>query len=225
VPLRQALERALEHNVAWLARRTSRLGTIDAEAAPFVPLVARLRDALVSRPVVTDGGVLEGSLAALADLGAPTELLTACGAVARMNTALALAAAAEDSGHDVVALEEAYARMGEALGLSWLYATVTITAADPHWVQLAKAALRDELSALTVALATDVVSEGGLERWTRSHRDALSRTAAAYAGLADGRDPDVSMLTVGVQILRDLCHSVGLVGEARRRPGRRGATG
>lgn len=214
VPLRQALERALEHNVAWLVRRTSRLGPIEAEAASFEHSVARLREALVSRPAVPDAPSLGGSLAVLADLGAPAELLTACAAVAQMNAALGLAAAAEDSGHDVVALEEVYARVGEALGLSWLYATVTITSADPHWVQLAKAALRDELSAITVAIATDVVTEGGLDRWTHVHRGELTRTAAAYAGLADSTELDVSMLTVGVQILRDLCHSIGLGGRS-----------
>jgi glutamate dehydrogenase len=224
VPLRHALERALEHNVAWLARRTSGLGPIDAEAASFEHSVGRLREALSCRPAATDDPSLEESLAALAKLSAPAELLTACRAVARMNAALGLAAAAEDSGHDVVALEEVYARVGEALGLSWLYATVTITSADPHWVQLAKAALRDELSALTVAIATDVVTQGGLTRWTHVHRHELARAAAAYAGLADSTEPDVSMLTVGVQILRDLCHSVGLVGEARRRNGGRGAS-
>ena len=101
---------------------------------------------------------------------------------------------------------------------------MTITSADPHWVQLAKAALRDELSAVTVAIATDVVTEGGLARWSHVHRDELARTAAAYAGLAGSADPDVSMLTVGVQILRDLCHSVGLVGLVRRRNGRRAAS-
>lgn len=218
VPLRQALERALEHNVAWLVRRTSRLGPIEAEAASFEHSVARLREALVSRPAVPDAPSLGGSLAVLADLGAPAELLTACAAVAQMNAALGLAAAAEDSGHDVVALEEVYARVGEALGLSWLYATVTITSADPHWVQLAKAALRDELSAITVAIATDVVTEGGLDRWTHVHRGELTRTAAAYAGLADSTELDVSMLTVGVQILRDLCHSIGLGGRSAGMP-------
>jgi glutamate dehydrogenase len=222
VPLRQALERALEHNVAWLVRRKSRLGPIDTEAAAFERSVVRLREAMTARPPVADGSPLDRSLTALADLGAPAELLTACGAVAQMNAALGLAAAAADSGHDVIALEEVYARVGEALGLSWLYATVTITSADPHWVQLAKAALRDELSALTVAIATDVVTEGGLARWTHAHRDELARADAAYAGLADSTDLDVSMLTVGVQILRDLCHSAWLEAGPRRRNGRKG---
>ncbi|WP_342748917.1 NAD-glutamate dehydrogenase domain-containing protein [Nocardioides gansuensis] len=212
VPLRQALERALEHNVVWLVRRKSKLGPVDAEVAVFEPAVARLRGAMAARPPMADGSPLEGSLSTLAGLGASTDLLTACGAVARMQDALALAAAAADSGHDVIALEEVYARIGETLGLSWLYATMPITSADPHWVQLAKAALRDEVAALTTTIATDVIAVGGLARWTRENNDALARARAAYAGLAGSTEVDVAMLTVGVQILRDLCHAVGADG-------------
>ena len=83
-----------------------------------------------------------------------------------MQAALALASAATDSGFDVVDLETGLRRIGQTLGLSWLYATITISSADPHWVQLAKAALRDELAALTVAIATDVLGAGGLSAWT-----------------------------------------------------------
>jgi glutamate dehydrogenase len=76
-------------------------------------------------------------------------------------------------------------------------------------VQLAKAALRDELAALTISIATNVLAAGGLATWTREHEDALARARSAYAGLAGSGDVDVAMLTVGVQVLRDLCHAVG----------------
>jgi len=212
VPLRHALERTLEHNVAWLVRRKSTLGPIDAEVASFQQAVARLREAMAARPPRADGSPLDTCLTALAGLGAPPELLTACGAVARMQDALGLAAAAADSGHDVVDLENVYAKIGETLGLSWLYAAIPITSADPHWVQLAKASLRDELAALTIAVATDVIAVGGLAQWTGVHRDALARARAAYQGLAGSTEVDVAMLTVGVQILRDLCRSVDAPG-------------
>ena len=211
IPVRQALERTLEHNVAWLVRRKSRLGAIDAETAVFRSAVARLRAAMAAQPPVQTGSSLDRDLHALAEVGAPAELLVSCRAVSRMQGALALATAAADSGFDVVDLDRAYASTGEALGLSWLYDSITITLADPHWVQLAKAALRDELSALTVAVATDVLAAGSMEVWTREHRDALARAGAAYAGL-DSTEVDVAMLTVGVQVLRDLCHAVGVRG-------------
>jgi glutamate dehydrogenase len=129
-----------------------------------------------------------------------------------MQAALPLAAAAEDSGFDVVDLQMTCAVAEETLGLTWLYATIPITPADSHWVQLAKAALRDELTALTVAIATDVLAANGLNEWTRKNHDALSRARSAYAGLAGSTDIDVAMLTVGVQVLRDLCHAVGARG-------------
>lgn len=209
IPVRGALERALEYNASWLVRRSSRLGAITDEAAVYAPTVARLRKALAARPHVAAGSPLDGGLSALAGLGAPEGLVTGCRVTARLQAALALASAADESGIEVVELERTYARVGDTLGLSWLYATIPIAAADPHWVQLAKAALRDELSALTVAIATDVVATGGLAVWTREHEDALGRAQAAYEGLAGGGDVDVAMLTVGVQVLRDLCHAVG----------------
>jgi glutamate dehydrogenase len=160
------------------------------------------------RPADT-GPPLGESLAALADLGASSDLLTGCHAVSRMQVALGLASAAIESGFDVVDLETTYAEIGKTLGLSWLYATIPISQLDPHWVQLAKAALRDELAALTVTIATEVLAAGGLAAWTSDHMDALERTRSTYAGLAGSNDVDVAMLTVGVQVLRDLCHAVG----------------
>ena len=207
--VRHALERALEYNASWLVRRNSRLAAIDAEAAVFRDAVTRLSEAMSASPPADAGSPLGRSFAALADLGVSAGLLTKCHAMPRMQAALALASAARDRGLDVVDLEATYTEVGQTLGLSWLYATIPISSADPHWVQLAKAALRDELAALTVAIATDMLAAGGLSVWTRKNQDALSRTRAAYAGLAGSVDIDVAMLTVGLQVLRDLCHAVG----------------
>jgi len=207
--IRHALERALEYNASWLVRRHSRLGAIDQEAAAYAPTVARLRNTLIARPPVGGGSPLASDLAALVELGAPEQLVTACRAVARLQAALALASAADESGVDVVELDETCARIGDTVGLSWLYATIPVSSADPHWVQLGKAALRDELATLTIAIATDVLASGGLETWVREYEDALARARSAYAGLAGSGDVDVAMLTVGVQVLRDLCHVVG----------------
>jgi glutamate dehydrogenase len=132
-----------------------------------------------------------------------------------MQAALLLAAAAADSGVDIVDLAATYAKIGETLGLSWLYAAIPITSVDPHWVQLAKAALRDELATLTVAVGVDVLRSGGLAAWTTGHLDAIERARTAYAGLAGNTAVDVAMLTVGVQVLRDLCHAVGATGSAQ----------
>ncbi|MFC7598449.1 NAD-glutamate dehydrogenase domain-containing protein [Terrabacter sp. GCM10028922] len=213
IPVRHALERALEYNASWLVRRNSSLAAIDSEAAVFRDPVTRLRERMATSPPPLDEVAPWGRpFATLAQLGVPDDLLTGCHAVSRMPEALCLASAALDSGFDVVDLEATYAGIGETLGLSWLYATISISSADPHWVQLAKAALSDELAALTVAIATEVLAAGGLATWTREHRDALARTHSAYAGLAGSEDVDVAMLTVGVQVLRDLHHAVSARG-------------
>ena len=209
IPIRHALERVLDYNASWLVRRKSTLGAIEHEAGLFADSVSHLHRYLSAGPTLESGSPLAGALDQLAGLGAPEALLTGCRAVTRMHAALALSSAAAESGLDVVDLERAYAGIGDTVGLAWLYAAIPASSADPHWVQLAKAALRDELAALTVALATDVVRAGGLDLWASRHHDALARARTAYAGLASSGDVDVAKLTVGVQVLRDLCHAVG----------------
>jgi glutamate dehydrogenase len=213
IAVRQALERALEYNASWLIRRNSSLAAIDSEAAAYREPVTRLREAMATSVSHLDAvAPWRRNFPALADLGVSSDLLNECHGVAQMQDALCLASAAIESGFDVVDLEAMYAGIGETLGLSWLYATIPTSPADSHWVQLAKAALRDELAALTVAIATDVVAAGGLAPWTHEHRDALARAQSSYAGLAGSDDVDVAMLTVGVQVLRDLHHAVSARG-------------
>jgi glutamate dehydrogenase len=210
MPVREALERALEYNASWLVRRRSTLGPIDEEVARFAGAVGRLREQ-AARGTYGEDAPLGVALRELAALGAPPEILAQCRATASMRDALALTTTAERNGLDVVELEHAAGQIGDELGLSWLYATIPITSADPHWVQLAKAALRDELSSLTIILAADVATAGGPQAWTAAHEDAVARARSAYAGLAGSPDAsvDVAKLTVGVQVLRDVCHAVG----------------
>jgi glutamate dehydrogenase len=207
IPIRRALERVLDYNACWLVRRKGVLGWIRDEVGRFAEPVGRLHLSLAAHPVSADRP-LSAALAQLESLGAPQELLARTRAVASMRAALALASAAAEGSFDVVELERIYRNVGEAVNLSWLYAAIPTSSADPHWVQLAKASLRDELEALTVVLAADVLRTGGLEPWIRSHDDALARVRAAYAGLSDSADVDVAMLTVGVQVLRDLCYAL-----------------
>ena len=58
IPVRHALERALEHNVAWLVRRKSRLGPIDDEVAVF-----QLRSPASARPCAAQPPLADGSAA------------------------------------------------------------------------------------------------------------------------------------------------------------------
>ena len=208
IPIRHALERVLDYNASWLVRRKSTLGAIEHEVGVFADPVSHLHRYLSASPPLESGSSLAGAFDQLAGLGAPEALLTGCRAVTRMQAALALSFAAAESGLDVVDLERASAGIGETVSLGWLYAAIPASSADPHWVQLAKAALRDELAGLTVALATDVVRGGGLDLWETGHQDALARARTAYEGLAESGDVDVAKLTVGVQVLRDLCHAV-----------------
>jgi glutamate dehydrogenase len=208
VPVRDVLERALENNICWLLRRRTRLSGIHQERATFAEPVGRLRAAMIAQEVTDPGSDLERCLAQLTDGGASEGLLTGCRAVSRLHAALALASAADLHRLDVLDLAAHYSMVSNELNLSWLSDAIPISPSDSHWTQLAKSALRDELSTLLVTLAGDVLRTGGLRAWTRRNRAALERARSSYAGLSSNDDADIAMLTVGVQVLRDLSHAV-----------------
>lgn len=91
--------------------------------------------------------------------------------------------------------------------MTWLSAALPPRPTDSHWAQLAKSALQDELVSLIARVAGEAVTAGGLSAWVERHTAALGRAGSSYKGLAGGPDTDVAMLTVGVQLLRDLVHA------------------
>jgi hypothetical protein len=54
IPVRYALERALEYNASWLVRRKSSLAAVDSEAPVFRDAVTRLREVMTTSPSLLD---------------------------------------------------------------------------------------------------------------------------------------------------------------------------
>jgi glutamate dehydrogenase len=103
------------------------------------------------------------------------------------------------------------------LRLAWLTEAIPVQPADTHWTQLAKSALHDELMSLSVAISCDVLDSGGLPAWTSRNAAALERARSSYAGLAASGSADLAMLTVGIQVLRDLSHAIHVGRRLRQR--------
>jgi glutamate dehydrogenase len=209
IPALRALERVLEYNVCWLTRRRSDLADSERERRVLATGVQQLRDWVPLHHQPDPGSTLEQCLAHLAALGAPAALTTRCRVTSQLQPALALAAAAADRGFDVTELADQHMRVCTELRLTWLTESMSVHPADTHWTQLAKAALHDELTSLSVAIACDVLGSGGLSQWTSRNAAALERARSSYAGLATTGNADIGMLTVGVQVLRDLSHAMG----------------
>jgi glutamate dehydrogenase len=207
IPALGALERVLEYNVCWLTRRRSEPADPERERRALARAVQQLQDWVPLSQHPDPESTFEQCLAHLTALGASERLTTRCRVASQLQPALALAAAAEERGFDVIELASQHSLVCNELHLSWLSESLPVQPADTHWTQLAKAALHDELTSLSVAIACDVLDSGGLTPWTRRNAAALERARSSYAGLATTANADIGMLTVGVQVLRDLSHA------------------
>lgn len=201
-----ALDRVLEYNVCWLMRRRSKLGDPERERGILQPTVQRLQEKILAGRRGA-GSALEECFAHLAAGGASSHLIARCRAAAQLRPALALAEAASEGNLDVAELAAQHELVCTQSYVAWLQEYLAPRHADTHWIQLAKAALYDQLTAVTVAIAIDVLHSGGLAQWTARNAAALERAQSAYAGLADSASADIALLTVGVQALRDLSYA------------------
>ena len=215
IPALRTLERVLEYNVCWLTRRRSELADPERERSALDTAVQRLQAWVPRHHHPDPGSALGQCLTHLTARGAPDTLTNGCRVVSQLQPALALASAAADHDFDVTDLAGQHRLVGTELRLSWLTESVPVQPEDTHWTQLAKSALHDELTSLCVAISCDVLHSGGFPEWTSRNAAALERARSSYAGLATSANPDVAMLTVGVQVLRDLRHAVHVGGRRR----------
>jgi hypothetical protein len=77
------------------------------------------------------------------------------------------------------------------------------------WTPRGKAALHDELLSLPSRSHATCSTVAGCHRGPVAKAAALERARSSYAGLATTGNADIGMLTVGVQVLRDLSHAMG----------------
>jgi len=215
VPALRALDQVLEYNVCWLTRRRSELADPERERSALATSVRQLQDWVSLNQHPDPDSTLEQCLAQLTALGAPATLTTGCRIASQLQPALALAAAADEHGFDVTELASHHRLVCSELRPSRLTEWMPVQPADTHWTQLARAALHDEFTSLTVAIACDVLDSGGLPKWTSRNAAALERARSSYAGLATSANADIAMVTVGVQVLRDLSHAIRMGGGRR----------
>lgn len=201
-----ALERVLECNVCWLMRRRSKLTDPEPERRVLQPAVQQLQETAPAGRRDA-GSALEECFAHLAAAGASPRLIERCRAVAHLQPALAMADAARESGVDVAELAAQYEQVCTQSHVAWLRKYLEPHPTDTHWIQLAKSALYDQFTAITIDIAIDVFRRGGFPQWTVRNAAALDRARSAYSGLADSASADIASLTVGVQALRDLSHA------------------
>jgi glutamate dehydrogenase len=132
------------------------------------------------------------------------------------------------SGMDIATIASAYDReldwtaglyfaLGETLGLDWLERQLADRHGESHWTALAKTSLRDDLLTQNRWLAAaavrnahgQVAPEEAVAAWLTRNSDRVQLYRQTLASMEETAHPDVPMLSVAVQELRNLAQVGG----------------
>ena len=109
-----------------------------------------------------------------------------------------------------VEVSRVHFRLGEALGLPWLFAQIDALAVDGRWHAVARGVMRDELAAHQRTLAGQAVAQPGADpdakvrQWLQRDDASLRFTLAMLEELSAQKTLDYPTLSVAVQKLGQL---------------------
>jgi len=217
VELRTEATRLAERTTRWLLRQPD----LVAEPAPpvsvvrdrFAASVAAVRDGLPNWLLGLEAEEYAGRVARLREAGVPPELAVEVSAAPLLPAALDLAVVTERTGAPVALAGQVMQCLIERLGLVTLRELVLGLPRDRRWPSMARASLRDDLSAETASLTEDVLSSRGSDgddpqrlvgAWVKAWDATQARSAAQLADIAAGDRHELAELLVAVRTLRGL---------------------
>jgi glutamate dehydrogenase len=217
VELRTEATRLAERAARWLLRLPE---LVSGTPAGIGDVVARF-DAPVAAVRAGLPGWLLGAEAAgyrerssrLQAAGVPAELAAEVAAAPLLPAALDLAVVAESTGAPIELAGQVQLCLAERLGLVPLRERVIALPRDRRWNSMARASLRDDLTAGQAALTADVLAlaaDGSKDaaelvaRWEDRWDAPQRRAAAQLVDITTGDRQDLAELLVAVRTLRGL---------------------
>jgi glutamate dehydrogenase len=217
VELRTEATRLAERATRWLLR----LPELTADdAAPlgdltdrFAAPVAAVRTGLPSWLLGAEATAFAERTDRLRRAGVPEPLAAEAAAAPLLPAALDLAVVAERTGAPIALAGQVHQAVAERLALVPLRELVVALPRDRRWPAMARASLRDDLSAEQAALTAEVLAgrevgsedAGGLvARWVAGWDGAQQRAAAQLVDIAAGDRQELAELLVAVRTLRGL---------------------
>jgi len=160
---------------------------------------------------------VERGIASLVESGAPEQLAERVMVLDLLPTGVDIIEIARAAGREVLWTAALHYALGMHLDLDWLVMHMAEGRGESHWTQLAKATLRDDLLTqnrrLTLAAlrgSTPGDSPASVaESWLARNPVRVRSYRQTIAQLKQVADPDVSMLSVALQELRNLAQSGG----------------
>ena len=160
---------------------------------------------------------VERGIASLVASGAPEPLAERVVTLDLLPSGLDIIEVARTSGRDVLWTAALHFALGVHLDLDWLVMRMAEGRGESHWTQLAKASLLDDLltqnrrltvAALRGSTAGDSPSSVA-QTWLARNATRVRSYRQTFTSLKQVADPDVAMLSVALQELRNLAQGGG----------------
>jgi glutamate dehydrogenase len=203
--------RALERAALWFLRNRQQVD-MTSEVARFAPtlrdLGPRTRGLLSPRERAT----VDGRIAKTVANGVPESLCDRVFVLHPLCSGMDIAEIAWHYQRDIDWTAKVYFTLVEALDLDWLTMQMPERHDESHWTTLAKASLRDDLLTQSRRLAAAAVHNAtghipahqAVTSWLASNADRVQLYRQTFASIKETPDPDLSMLSVALQELRNL---------------------
>jgi glutamate dehydrogenase len=204
--------RLAERASNWLLRNRRQPLDVAAEVSAFAPGVSTVGQSLPKLLVGGDREQLERRIARLAAQDVPEELASRVAALGPMLSALDIVEVATRSGRLVEEVAAVYFQLGARLDIGWLRREIAGLGGGDRWLDLARAALREDLYAQHRGLTAAVVRqdsgaespEAQVEAWLEANQTPVRRCLATLEDLRSSDTVDLAMLSVGLRELRNL---------------------
>ncbi|ONM47526.1 NAD-glutamate dehydrogenase domain-containing protein [Nocardia donostiensis] len=202
--------RLLDRASRWLLHRRPQPLAVGAEITRFRDRIAHTSTMLDGWLVGTDRTNLRERTRAIAERGAPEDLVRDVELALDRFGLLDVVEIAELADCDIAVAGELYFRLCERVGLVRLLNGVSALSKETRWDALARLSLRDELYDSVRALTSDVLAhavpgdttERMLADWEERNESRLRRARSALAEIDESGQRDLAALSVASRQLR-----------------------
>ncbi|MGD9871034.1 MAG: NAD-glutamate dehydrogenase [Thauera sp.] len=204
--------RLVQRGTLWFLRQRRWLGDLQATLAHFSPGVTGLAGGLGEYVAPAYRAELDAAVARRVEQGVPEALAQRVAALDELYSALDLVEIAAESGRDEASVARVYFALGGELDLHWLGRQISALPAETRWQNLARGALRTDLSALARTLAGEAIrlapegsdTEAALKAWRVRAALALERYQHLLGEIRAGQSIDLAMVSVLLRELRGM---------------------
>ncbi|NMF90291.1 NAD-glutamate dehydrogenase [Aromatoleum petrolei] len=204
--------RLVQRGTTWFLRHREWLADLQATLARFGPGVKALSEHLYR--LVSDDyrAQLDVVTARYVERGAPGELALRIALLDELYSALDLVEIVADTGRPEGTVAAVYFTLGGHLDLYWLGAQIAALPADTRWQNLARGALRVDLSTLARSLAAEILKASPdlgqpddlIAAWEERRMPQIERYRHLLADVKMAQAIEMSMLSVLLRELRGM---------------------